>query len=130
MTIEYQWPDLYERATVLANGDRPGIELEGRIVQAFTEDPERVEKAIERIGSAYQRGDVKSFWAVLDTDLAAPLEARFTTTATAKQPSPWKITNEYDDPDLPPGPRVLPASVAAWKSERWPSPAVWDGEGA
>ncbi len=109
----YEWTNLYEQAVTHAGGDRPGIELEGRI---------------ERIGNAYQRGDVKSFWAVLDSDLAAPAGPRFTTTATAKQPSPWKITNEHEDPELPPGPRVLPDFVQAFMHEHWPKPTPYDGE--
>ncbi len=121
MTL-YAWPDLYERAVTLAKGDRPGIELEGRIVEAFTEDPERVDRAIERIGASYQRGDVKSFWAVLDTDLAAPAGPRFQTTATAKQPTSWKTTAEPWEPDLPPGPRVLPEIVTEFMTRHWPKP--------
>ncbi len=124
----YEWTNLYERAVALANGDRPGIELEGRIVERFEEDPERVERAIERIGASYQRGDVRGFWPVLDADLAAPSGPRFQTTATAKTPSPWKITNEFEEPDLPEGPRELPAFVKDWRQERWPEPVVWDGE--
>ncbi len=119
---EYHWPDLYERAVTIAKGDRPGIELEGRIVQRFEEDPQRVEQAIERIGNAYARGEIHSFWAVLDTDLAAPAGPRFTTTATAKTPSPWKITNENQDPDLPPGPRKLPDFVTEFMHKHWPKP--------
>ncbi len=123
---DYHWPDLYQRAVALANGDRPGIELEGRIVQAFTEDPERVQHAIERIGSSYQRGDVRSFWPVLDTDLATPTQTTFTTTARAKQPSPWKITNEHEDPELPPAPRQLPDFVSKFMAEHWPKPLDYD----
>lgn len=130
---EYHWPDLYERATHLAKGDRPGIDLEGRIVERFAEDPERVERAIERIGASYARGDIRSFWSVLDTDLAAPAGPRFQTTATAKQPSSWIVTAEPWEPDLPPGPRVLPDFVRAWKQHTWPQPlrvveGGWDGE--
>ncbi len=120
---EYHWPDLYERAVHLAKGDRPGIELEGRIVERFEEDPERVERAIERVGSAYQRGDVKSFWAVLDTDLAAPAGPRFQTTATSKHPPTWHSTNaRTPDPELPPAPRQLPANVTEFMHKHWPKP--------
>ncbi len=120
---EYHWPDLYERAVHLAKGDRPGIELEGRIVQAFTDDPERVDRAIERIGNSYARGDVHSFWAVLDTDLAAPAGPRYQTTATAKTPSStWHTTAEPWEPDLEPGPRVLPDFVQEFMAKHWPKP--------
>ncbi len=121
---EYAWADLYERAVTLAKGDRPGIELEGRVVQAFEQDPERVQHAIERIGAAYQRGDIHSFWAVLDTDLAAPAGPRFTTTATAKPKfDRWKTSDIHGwEPDLPPGPRVLPDFVQEFMLEHWPKP--------
>ncbi len=121
MTL-YAWVDLYEQAVILAKGDRPGIELEGRIVARFEEDPERVQHAIHRIGAAYMRGEIHSFWAVLDTDLAAPAGPRFTTTATAKQPSSWKITNDHQEPDLPPGPRKLPEFVTEFMAKHWPKP--------
>ncbi len=123
---DYHWPDLYERAVQFANGDRPGIELEGRIVEHFEQDPVRVERAIERVGNDYQRGAVRSFWAVLDAAVSTPAEPRFTTTATAKQPNPWKNTNHDWEPELPPAPRKLPAFVQAFVDEHWPKPLSYD----
>ncbi len=123
----YNWANLYAQAVDLANGDRPGIELEGRIVERFNEDPIRVDQAIQRIGNAYQRGDIRSFWAVLDTDLSKPTQPRFNASATAKTKSPWHSTGRRDwEPELPPAPRQLPDFVSEFMQRNWPKPLEED----
>lgn len=72
---KHSWADLRETAIEAFNGETPGPQLEQDIIQAFVQDPERVQRTIRRIAAQHARKPLGSPWAVTRADLARTAQA-------------------------------------------------------
>lgn len=83
----YVWSELRERV-IDACGNTPADEQERRIIDVFREHPAAVMQGVDHVLDGYQRGIVRSPWAVL----ASHVEKL----ATAIQKTAVAVTDEHD----------------------------------
>jgi hypothetical protein len=60
---------------IRATGDTPGAMLEDKLIAAYADNPEAVERAFEKITVAYQAGRIRSPWGALSAEVAKALDA-------------------------------------------------------
>lgn len=56
-------------------GDPPGAHLEDELIQAYTANPEAVERSMTKIGLAHKAGKIRSPWGALKAEVAKALDA-------------------------------------------------------
>jgi len=56
-------------------GDPPGAKLEDELIQAYTENPDVVERSLEKIALGFKAGKIHSPWGALKTEVAKATDA-------------------------------------------------------
>jgi hypothetical protein len=69
------WQTLRNQFMRTIGGDPPGAQLEDQLIQMYTEHPEALERAIEKISLAFKAGKIHSPWGALKTEAAKATEA-------------------------------------------------------
>jgi hypothetical protein len=66
----YDWHTLYTDAVTRFGGDTPGNQLEQQILDTFTDHPQLVVRAIDKVAAKYAAGHVQSPWGALKHEIA------------------------------------------------------------
>ena len=69
------WQTLRNQFMRTIGGDPPGARLEDELIQAYTEQPDVVERSTEKIALAFKAGKIRSPWGALKTEVAKATEA-------------------------------------------------------
>jgi hypothetical protein len=69
------WQTLRNQFMRTIGGDPPGAKLEDQLIQMYTQHPEALERAIEKISLAFKAGKIHSPWGALKTEAAKATEA-------------------------------------------------------
>jgi hypothetical protein len=101
------WQTLRNQFMRDIGGDPPGAHLEDELIQAYTDNPEPVERSFQKITLAYKAGKIRSPWGALKTEVAKATEAarnpthdRGTSKTKAVQRAEQRIRNELLHYDL------------------------------
>jgi len=69
------WQTLRNQFMRQIGGDPPGSQLEDELIQAYTQNPDVVERSFEKIALAHAAGKIRSPWGALKTEVAKALDA-------------------------------------------------------
>jgi len=69
------WQTLRNQFMRQIGGDPPGAQLEEDLIVAYTEHPDVVERAIEKIALAHKAGKIRSPWGALKAEIAKASQA-------------------------------------------------------
>ena len=69
------WQTLRNQFMRTIGGDPPGAKLEDQLIQAYTEHPDMVERATEKIALAHKAGKIHSPWGALKAEVAKATDA-------------------------------------------------------
>lgn len=89
---EYDWPTIRASTIYAFGGDAPRAELEQRIIDVFTQQPQLVVKTIGIVTTGYESGKVHSPWAILDLNLKEAVRPGVDLTVTDTTEKQKRIT--------------------------------------
>jgi len=69
------WQTIRNQFMRQIGGDPPGSQLEDELIQAYTQNPDVVERSFEKIALAHAAGKIRSPWGALKTEVAKALDA-------------------------------------------------------
>ena len=69
------WQTIRNQFMRQIGGELPGSQLEDELIQAYTQNPDVVERSFEKIALAHAAGKIRSPWGALKTEVAKALDA-------------------------------------------------------